>query len=155
MVSLRLLSWGRIHTPGLSETADHYEARIKPWAKLEVQTLKSDNDRARDTTRLLAELSSRPRDILLVLSEHGRAWDTPRWARTLEQAKDSSKTLTIALGAANGLEVDRLKQTASGTPIELVSFGPAVLAHELAHVVLLEQLYRGLSILERHPYHRA
>lgn len=57
--------------------------------------------------------------------------------------------MTIGLGPSNGLEVERCSETETGTKITLVSFGTQTLSHELAHVVLLEQLYRALSVLEQ------
>lgn len=151
MVRIRVACWGRLHTPGLAEAAEHYEKRLAPWAKFETLELRSENERIQDSKKLAEKLS--PRDRNIILSEDGAPWDTEAWAKALELARDRGQTLCVAIGAANGLDLETLK--ASDVAFTAVAFGKATLPHELAQVVLLEQLYRGLSWLAGHPYHRA
>lgn len=143
---IRIYAWGKLHTPGLTEAAEHYELRIQPWCRLETIQLRSANDATRDSQALRERLS--PRDRLIFLSEHGRSWSTEEWAQALGTSRDRAQAIAIAIGPANGLKADVLR------PNDIVSFGRATLAHELAQVVLLEQLYRAYSVLAGHPYHR-
>jgi 23S rRNA (pseudouridine1915-N3)-methyltransferase len=153
MIRLRILCSGRLTTPGLAETAEYFESRLRPWAKLETLELRSENDRTKDSARLCDKLSDFTRDRILVLAEQGAEWSTTDWAKTLEQSKDRGQTVTLVIGAANGLDLEMLRKR--GIVFTPVAFGKATLAHELAQVVALEQLYRALSLLAGHPYHRA
>jgi 23S rRNA (pseudouridine1915-N3)-methyltransferase len=68
------------------------------------------------------------------------------FARWLEQRRQEGRDLFFVIGGPFGLaEVDRIDHR--------LSFGPMTLPHQLARVVLLEQLYRGHKILAGEPYH--
>ena len=73
------------------------------------------------------------------------------FARWLGRERDEGRQLIVfAIGPADGWSEDSRKRAA-----QLLSLGPMTMAHELARVVLAEQIYRALTILSGHPYHRA
>jgi 23S rRNA (pseudouridine1915-N3)-methyltransferase len=73
------------------------------------------------------------------------------FAEWLGRERDQGRQLLIfAIGPGDGWSQDSRRR-----PAEKVSLGPMTLAHELARVVLCEQIYRALTILAGHPYHRA
>ena len=105
--------------------------------------------RADAATLLAAAASAGGRTVLL--DQRGTLYTTSGLARhvsALEQRGESS--LTLLLGAADGVD-----EAARERVDETWSLSPLTLAHELALVVLLEQLYRLASIARGHPYHRA
>jgi len=102
---------------------------------------------AAEAKRIRAALPARCRSV--ALDERGRALTTAELARSLETWLASGEDLAFLIGGPDGLAGD-LKRSAALT-MRLSSF---TLPHGLARVVLGEQLYRALSILDGHPYHR-
>jgi 23S rRNA (pseudouridine1915-N3)-methyltransferase len=101
---------------------------------------------AREAEAITAAL--RPEERLVVLTEEGEAFSSPAFA---EQLRDSgSDRLAFVIGGADGLE-PWLKARASWR----LSLSPMTFPHELARLLLLEQLYRATSILQGGPYHKA
>jgi 23S rRNA (pseudouridine1915-N3)-methyltransferase len=86
----------------------------------------------------------------VVLDERGRSHSSTEFAKLLERWAMSHGTIYFALGSAYGHSAATLAEA----EYEL-SLGPLTLAHQLAHVVLVEQIYRAASILRGDPYHHA
>lgn len=89
------------------------------------------------------------KSTLALLDSRGKQFSSEEFANFLEDYQDrSSLTLVFAIGPADGFS--------EGTRAEahhIVSLGKMTMAHELARVVLLEQIYRAFTILKGHPYH--
>jgi 23S rRNA (pseudouridine1915-N3)-methyltransferase len=84
-----------------------------------------------------------------LLDNRGRQFTSEEFARFLdEQQSRSPQPLLLAVGPADGFS----EQARKGASL-LLSLGKMTLPHELARVVLLEQLYRAFTILKGHPYH--
>lgn len=87
--------------------------------------------------------------IRVVLDRRGTLIDTMDLARRIARWRNAGRDVGFIIGGADGL-ADTVRKSA-----ELVwSFSPLTLPHGLARVVLAEQLYRAVSILHNHPYHR-
>ncbi len=83
------------------------------------------------------------------LDETGKAMKTSEWAESLRDLSDRGPgELVLVIGGGLGLGENILNASH-----KRVCFGPQTLSHELARLVLVEQLYRALSFLEGHPYH--
>ena len=92
----------------------------------------------------------RTADVLIALDESGRMLTSPDFARLIAKLRDEGrKTTALLIGGADGLGRD-VVDTAHLT----LSFGAITLPHQLARIVLAEQLYRAATILSGHPYHR-
>ena len=90
-------------------------------------------------------------DFRIVLDERGRAMSSAEFARCLASRRDDGvKATAILLGGPDG-HAPSLRSSAGLT----LSLGPMTLPHGLARVVLVEQIYRAITILSGHPYHRA
>jgi 23S rRNA (pseudouridine1915-N3)-methyltransferase len=93
--------------------------------------------------------TARTTPILILLDSRGKQLSSEDFAAHLGRLRDSgTQTLILAIGPANGWSA-----AARDRATLLLSFGPITLPHELARVVLAEQLYRALTILAGHPYH--
>jgi 23S rRNA (pseudouridine1915-N3)-methyltransferase len=80
------------------------------------------------------------------LHSSGRTYDSIAFSRFLEERRQSGLDLCFVIGGAYGMEdLERADHR--------LSLGPMTLPHQLARVVLLEQLYRGHKILAGEPYH--
>jgi 23S rRNA (pseudouridine1915-N3)-methyltransferase len=90
-------------------------------------------------------------DFRIVLDERGRAMSSAEFARALAARRDDGvKAMAILLGGPDGHSAE----IRAGAVLTL-SLGPMTLPHGLARVVLVEQIYRAITILSGHPYHRA
>ena len=86
---------------------------------------------------------------VVVLDERGEMWDTKRIAVFLQDAMANGTNPAFVIGSADGLD-GSIKNGAEFR----VALSKMTLPHGLARVMLAEQLYRGISILQHHPYHR-
>jgi 23S rRNA (pseudouridine1915-N3)-methyltransferase len=98
---------------------------------------------------LLKQLQSRTPQTLVLLDSRGKQLSSEQFADFLRQHQDrGAQSLLFAVGGPDGFS--ETARTAAGFQLSL---GKMTLPHELARVVLLEQLYRGFTILKGHPYH--
>lgn len=130
-----------------------YAKRLQHDVKLDLIELKPSRSSERNVVlveereRLVKAL---PRGAhTIVLDETGAAWTTRQLAQRLETARDTGQALTFVIGGAEGLHSD-IKATAA----TLLSLSALTLPHALVRVLLVEQLYRAISLLKNHPYHR-
>jgi len=102
---------------------------------------------AAEGKRMLACL---PEDCLTVaLDERGRSATTAQLAQMMQDWMRAGRDVAFLIGGADGLD-ERVKQDASLT----LSLSSMTLPHQLVRVLLAEQLYRAVSLLHNHPYHR-
>jgi 23S rRNA (pseudouridine1915-N3)-methyltransferase len=92
-------------------------------------------------------LAIKPDEQLVVLSEEGECLTSVKFAQKLSQL--GSNRLAFVIGGAGGIDAS-LKEKAAWC----LSLSPMTFPHELARLILLEQLYRAQSILQGGPYHR-
>jgi 23S rRNA (pseudouridine1915-N3)-methyltransferase len=86
---------------------------------------------------------------VVALDEHGVAWTTAQLAAELRRWRDEALSVAFVIGSADGLS-SAIKRGAAA----VVALSALTLPHGLARVVLTEQLYRAVSLLQGHPYHR-
>jgi 23S rRNA (pseudouridine1915-N3)-methyltransferase len=93
--------------------------------------------------------SGRTKPVLILLDARGRQFTSEEFAELLRDQQDrGTQNLFFAVGPADGFS-----DKARGQADLILSFGKMTLAHELARIVLLEQIYRAFTILKGHPYH--
>ncbi|MHB8389835.1 MAG: 23S rRNA (pseudouridine(1915)-N(3))-methyltransferase RlmH [Acidobacteriaceae bacterium] len=98
--------------------------------------------------------ASHARSMLVLLDHRGRTWSSETFAQWLQRERDGGiQQFTFAVGPADGWSEAVLRQATSRRDWLVLSLGPMTLPHELAAVVLAEQIYRAFTIVEGHPYH--
>jgi len=105
----------------------------------------------RDEGDLLAKFGAgaKSKSMLVLLDSRGKEFSSEQFAKFLRDYQDRNPLpLVFAIGGADGFS-DQARSTAQ----QVISLGKMTLAHELARVVLLEQIYRAFTILKGHPYH--
>ena len=161
-MKVTLLVFGKLKAPGLRDATDYYLRNLRPWTETQEIELKptpvpdkSEATRARiqaeETERVLEVLAKRcsPRARLYLLDERGKSLSTAAWADAARSwENDSIPEVVLAIGSSLGFSSE-IKKKAQG----LFSLGPQTLSHEIARLVLSEQLYRAWSVLRGHPYH--
>ncbi len=155
---IEVLAFGKLRGPGLREAADHYLKLSSKFVSITERELKPIPvpDKA-EATRLqiqsreqsIIEGALSPRSCLYLLDEGGKSLKTTEWAELLKRLSGESwSSLHFALGSSLGFSSE-LKKKSKG----VLSLGPQTLPHELARVVLYEQVFRAASLNAGHPYH--
>jgi 23S rRNA (pseudouridine1915-N3)-methyltransferase len=139
------VAWiGKTKEPAIQALTDEYLKRISRYAAIEGVPLKDDAA----ILALARGERQKERHKLILLDSRGKQFSSEELAKFLEVEQSLSVPLLFAIGRADGFS-DTVRQKAGST----LSLGKMTLPHELARVVLLEQLYRALTILNKHPYH--
>jgi 23S rRNA (pseudouridine1915-N3)-methyltransferase len=130
-----------------------YLDRLSPCFPCLSQSFPSESDFLAWLTRQHSRLPAFP----VLLDSRGRQLSSPEFAAWLGARRDQGvQHLVFAVGPADGWSPSTIalaSKPAPGQPQLLLSFGPITLPHELARLVLAEQLYRACTILSGHPYH--
>jgi 23S rRNA (pseudouridine1915-N3)-methyltransferase len=134
-VKYTVLAVGRIRPP-FSDDLAHYQRMLAGHARVELVEVREDEQ----VERRIPQRSYR-----VLLDVAGRTYDSPAFARWLEQRRQGGRDVCFVVGGPYGTELERCD--------ERLSFGPMTFPHQLARVMLIEQLYRAHKILAREPYH--
>jgi 23S rRNA (pseudouridine1915-N3)-methyltransferase len=122
-----------------------YLDRIAPYAAVESVAFRTEET----LFDFVARQRARTAAWLVLLDSRGEALSSEQLAKWLGVRRDSGQqTIVFAIGPASGWS-DRAARQAQA----VLSLGPMTLPHELARLVLAEQLYRAFTILAGHPYH--
>ncbi len=142
------IAWiGKTKESAIRALTEEYLKRLGRYTPTESHEL-ADEDAL---LKLVEKSAARTRPTFVVLDEKGRQVTSQDFADLLrDQQQRGSQNVIFAVGPADGFA----HKTRHAADL-VVSFGKITLAHELARVVLLEQLYRGFTILHGHPYHRS
>ena len=127
---------GRLRPPFVDDIA-HYAKLLSRYARLELVEVREDEQVSRRVP---------DRAFVSLLDSAGQTLDSVGFSVFLEQRRASGVDLCFVIGGPfGGLELDRVDQR--------LSLGAITLPHQLARVVLLEQIYRAHKILAGEPYH--
>jgi 23S rRNA (pseudouridine1915-N3)-methyltransferase len=139
------IAWiGKGKETSIQSLTEDYLKRLRRYAEVEGCTLKDESALLK-----LCSPESRLRYSLVLLDGKGKQVSSEEFARWLGDYQNRiSMPLLFAVGPADGFS-DEVRQAAA----LVLSLGKMTFAHELARVMLLEQLYRAFTILKGHPYH--
>jgi len=147
-VKIKIVWVGKTKEPAIQSLTDEYLKRISRYVQVEGVAL-------RDEAPLL-ELSSRSarakgaaKSTLVLVDSRGKEFSSEQFAKFVGDYQDRNPLpLVFAIGGADGFSAET-----RAAAQEVISLGKMTLAHELARIVLLEQIYRAFTILKGHPYH--
>ena len=145
-MKLHIVWIGRTRSSPIQSLTAEYLKRLSRYAACDAQELTSEAA----LLKLVEKSTGRKPPVMVLLDARGQQLTSEEIANFLEyhQGHDTQELL-FAVGPADGWS-DATRAIASN----ILSFGKVTLPHELARVVLLEQLYRGFTILKGHPYHQ-
>ena len=140
------VAWiGKTKDPAIAALTEQYLGRIQRYAPEEGIVLRNEAD-------LVARFESGKgpaKSTLVLMDSRGKEFSSEQFAKFLADHQDRNPLpLVFAIGAADGFSDDTRSEAQ-----HVISLGKMTLAHELARVVLLEQVYRAFTILKGHPYH--
>ena len=145
---------GKPRNAALAAAIEHYEARASKYWPLDVREVREEPARG-STTDLVREkeakrLVSRVEGATVVAcDERGTAMTSTRFASFVQEARERARDLAFVIGGAYGL-AESLRERAQTR----LSLAPWTLPHELARLLLAEQLYRAGTIIRGEPYHK-
>lgn len=160
MLKLNIIVIGKLKEAYWRDAEQEYRKRLTPFVELTVTELKEepftnkDNPehiKKKEAEKIRAQLDDSSRSTpsyIIALSHEGVAFSSPKLAGKLEQLFISHGSITICIGGPLGL-ADDIKQRAD----LVVSLSPLTFTHQMARVILLEQLYRAMTIIKKRPYH--
>jgi 23S rRNA (pseudouridine1915-N3)-methyltransferase len=130
-----IVAVGRLRPP-YQDDVQHYRKMLARYANVEAIELR---DEEKVTGRI-------PDDAFKVLlAADGVQMDSVQFSKFIDDRRHSGRALCFVIGGPRGLDLDACDLK--------LSFGPMTLPHQLARVVLIEQIYRAHKIIAREPYH--
>jgi 23S rRNA (pseudouridine1915-N3)-methyltransferase len=152
-VKLRVIAVGRPPAGPVRDAIAEYERRAARYWPLDVVEIRAEPAKSRTTDEIrrleATRLLERTSGVIIALDERGRSMSTEVFARWLSDRRDRAEDLTFVIGGAFGLDAV-VRDRAS----LVLSLSPWTLPHEMARLVLAEQLYRAGTIQRGEPYHK-
>ena len=152
---VRVFWIGKTRLPGVAALTAEYAKRLGRYCEFQGHELR---EVLREGKRSAGELTAAEASLLarsegsfrVALDPAGRRWSSPELAAFLEKKRDGgNRAVAFCVGSAEGFSQPFREQADL-----LLALSPMTLPHELARVVLLEQLYRAFTLLAGHPYPR-
>jgi len=147
-MKLRLIRVAKGKLAWADTAAADYTRRLKRYAPFEEIVIRPGGGPDAEAARLLKSVSAG--DRLIALDERGDRLDSHGWSKQVQAARlDGVGTLWFAIGGPDG-HGPEVRERAD----RILALAPMVMAHQVARVVVLEQLYRAWTLIRGEPYHR-
>lgn len=144
-MKIKVAWFGKTKEAAITSLSEEYLKRISRYVPVEGLTLRDEED-------LLSKFgkeSKGAKSTLVLMDSRGKEFSSEQFAKFLGNYQDRNPLpLVFAIGAADGFSPKARSHTQ-----HVISLGKMTFAHELARVILLEQIYRAFTILKGHPYH--
>ncbi len=144
------VTWiGKTKEPAIQALTEEYLKRISHYAEVAGLALKDEAAilSLAGVERQLRQ-QNKERHKLVLLDSRGKQFSSEELAEFLEREQVNATPLLFAIGGSDGFSEEARRQAGL-----ILSLGKMTLPHELARVILVEQLYRAFTILKNHPYH--
>jgi 23S rRNA (pseudouridine1915-N3)-methyltransferase len=159
-VRLAVITVGRLKDGPERELVERYGERLKSLGRslgvpalqlVEIPESRARRDDDRRAEEALAIFAKTTASVVVAFDERGHSLTSEAFAARIAGWRDNGRTgISFVIGGPDGLDA-RVRREAD----LVVSFGALTLPHQLVRVLVVEQLYRALTILAGHPYHRA
>jgi len=155
MLKAKVIVIGKLKEEGYRLLEQEYLKRLKPFGKIEIVEIRETpyyeetaSEAAREEEAGKIEKLLVTKNNTVILSEEGRQMSSAEFAKFLSSFESTGQEVVFVIGSSSGLS-GRIKKQG-----KLVSLGKITLPHNLARIVLLEQIYRGLTINSGKIYHK-
>lgn len=155
-MNIKLIAIGKTDNKNLQALIDEYIKRLGFYVKFEldiipdiknVKNLSESEQKSKEGQLILSKLS--PTDHLLLLDENGKEFNSMGFADFLQKKMNAGiKTLVFVIGGPYGFS-EEVYQKAQGK----VSLSQMTFSHQMVRLFVIEQIYRGFTILNNEPYH--
>lgn len=155
-MTIKLLAIGKTDNKDLQKLIADYQKRLGFYIKFDFEiipdlkkakNLSEAQQKQKEGELILGKLN--PTDILILLDENGKQMDSVAFSNYLQKHMNSGiKQLVFVIGGPYGFSED-IYQKANGK----LSFSKMTFSHQMIRLFVIEQLYRGFTILRNEPYH--
>ncbi|MFT4611958.1 MAG: 23S rRNA (pseudouridine1915-N3)-methyltransferase [Glaciecola sp.] len=155
-MTIKLLAIGKTDNKDLQALIDDYQKRLGFYIKFEfeiipdlkkVKNLSEDQQKQKEGELILNKLNNT--DVLILMDENGKQFDSVGFSNYLQKHMNSGiKRLVFVIGGPYGFSPD-VYQKANGK----LSLSKMTFSHQMIRLFVIEQLYRGFTILRNEPYH--
>lgn len=152
-MQFNIISVGKCRDKAINSLCAEYTKRLSIYGKSSLVELAHGKGsvgevKSKEADSILAKI--KPNSFVIALDERGKSLPTRDFAKLIEQKSVTGfSSFDIIIGGAEGLD-DRIRNRAD----LILSFSELTFPHMLVRVILLEQLYRVMSLINNHPYHR-
>lgn len=152
-MKIKIVWIGKTKERAIQELTEEYLKRISRYVPVEGVAVRDEAALlemcGRSSSGKGARGSASERSTLVLIDSRGKSLSSEEFAKFLQDYQDRNPLpLVFAVGSADGFG-----ETSRAVAQQAISLGKITLAHELARVVLLEQIYRAFTIIKGHPYH--
>ena len=140
---------------GVRSLCDEYKGRIQRLLKIEELEVAETKGKKLTASQVMAGEAVSLRKVLpagattVALTRTGNAYDSKKFADLVDRWMVNAKDVAFLIGGANGLDPQLVRESDYGLSLSSLTF-----PHEIARLVLMEQIYRATSILRGEPYHK-
>ncbi|RYH72922.1 23S rRNA (pseudouridine(1915)-N(3))-methyltransferase RlmH [Flavobacteriaceae bacterium 144Ye] len=155
-MTIKLLAIGKTDSKALQSLIDEYTKRLGFYIKFELEiipdiknskNLSETQQKQKEGELILNKLN--PTDVLILLDEKGKQLDSVAFANYLQKHMNSGiKQLVFVIGGPYGFSEDVYSKAAGKLSLSKMTF-----SHQIVRLFMVEQLYRGFTILRNEPYH--
>jgi len=152
-LKIRVLWVGKTQQEWIRDGIEEYASRINRYAPLELSEVREEKGAAADAMRMrecerLKKLLPKQGKVVL-LDNRGKGMSSPEFSSFIGKCRDAgAPVLAFAIGGAYGF-TDGFRNEAD----TVLSLSPMTFTHQMVRIFLLEQIYRGFTILNGEPYH--
>ncbi len=147
MLKITIFAVGKLKEAFWKDAASEYLKRLTGYASVTIREI-PDSNATKEAAALLAALPEKVPVLLLDIK--GKETSSEALAHKLDAyALQGASHLAFVIGGSDGVT-----QEVRSRATERISFGPITLPHNLARIVLLEQIYRAFKISRGEPYHK-
>lgn len=144
-MKLDIICVGKLKERFTREWVDEYLKRLTKYCRIDVSEIKESTE-AREGDELLRRV--RDDDFVIVLDAHGKQFTSEQFA-TLLKERTLEKHVVFIVGGHTGLAMPVIKRANT-----ILSLGEMTFTHQIARLLLLEQVYRAFTIIKGEPYHK-
>lgn len=142
-----LAAVGRLRSTDLRAACDDYTKRIRRYAKLQIHEVPERLTLDAEGDKLVSVLKDIP--VRILLTRVGKGFSSREFAAFLDKCQLNARDTAFVVGGAHGVH-----QSVAEMCDDRLQLSRMTLPHDMARVVLLEQIYRGFTILKGEPYHK-
>ncbi len=155
MFNLHIIVLGKIKESYWREAINEYLKRLKPYGKIKITEMHEESFRdigekeqvkIKEADKIKKQIA--PGSLVIACDEHGRKFSSEEFALFLKEHSQHGDVITILLGGPLGLHESILELARHTISLSRLTF-----PHQLARIILLEQIYRAATIIARKQYH--
>ena len=155
-MNLKLLAIGKTDNKNLQQLLDDYSKRLSFYINFDVEiipdlknakNLSESQQKEKEGELILSKIT--PTDELILLDENGKSFSSVGFSEFLQKKMNSGvKTLVFVIGGPYGFSENVYKSAKAKVSLSEMTF-----SHQMVRLFVIEQLYRGFTILKNEPYH--